>query len=246
MTAMAPLLEVRGVSVRYGHALALDDVDLTLASGEILTVLGSNGAGKSTLASVISGLVPATGGRITFDGTDVTTRPAHRRARLGITCVPELRGIFPGLSVSDNLAAGFFRLSRADRHEAIERAFTTFPALADRRNQSAGTLSGGERQMLALARVLASPPRLLIADEMSLGLAPRLVSSVFDGLRAAQEMGVAILLIEQFVDRALALADRALILRRGRVAWTGPASETNPEALGRLIGLGSDLQVEAR
>ena len=100
--------------------------------------------------------------------------------------------------------------------------------------------------MLALARVLASPPRLLIADEMSLGLAPRLVSSVFDGLRAAQEMGVAILLIEQFVDRALALADRALILRRGRVAWTGPASETNPEALGRLIGLGSDLQVEAR
>lgn len=246
MSAGTPLLAARGLSVRYGNAVALDEVELDLRRGEMLTVLGANGAGKSTLASALSGLVPVSAGTITFDGDDVTKLSAHRRARLGIAHVPELRGIFPGLSVADNVKAGFLRLSRFQRHEALERAFSTFPVLAERRNQAAGTLSGGERQMLALARVLADPPRLLIADEMSLGLAPRLVSEVFDGIRAAQAAGAAVLLIEQFVDRALALADRALILRRGSVAWTGVTSDVDPHALGRLLGLGGDLEVSAR
>lgn len=245
MTGSAELLVVRGLSVRYGSAVALDEVALELAHGELLAVLGSNGAGKSTLASAVSGLVPSSGGSITFEGADITRMPAHRRARLGIAHVPEARSIFPGLTVADNLGAGFLRLSRARRTEALDRAFSTFPVLAERRKQNAGTLSGGERQMLALARVLADPPRLLIADEMSLGLAPRLVSAVFDGIRAAREAGVAVLLVEQFVDRSLMLADRAMVLRRGRVAWAGPATDVDSRALGQLLGLGGDLEVGA-
>lgn len=231
-----PVLEFRRLSVRYGEALALADVDLAVHPGEVVAVLGANGAGKSTLGSAASGLVRSHSGTVHIDAVDVTEWPVHRRARSGIAHVPELRGVFTGLSVLDNLKAGTVRLGRRQQREAIARAFALFPILADRRKQNAGTLSGGERQMLALARVLSSPPRLLIADEMSLGLAPRLVAEVFDGLRRVREEGVAVLLVEQYVDRAVAIADRAVILRRGRLVWEGPAGQATDEVRAHYLG----------
>lgn len=236
----SPLLEVRGLGVRYGHATALRDVDIELGAGEVLAVLGSNGAGKSTLASAISGLVKPSAGVVRIEGRDVTSWPAYRRARLGVAHVPETERVFGGLSVADNLRAGVVRLPKRRRKEILERALSLFPVLAERSRQSASTLSGGERQMLSLARVLAEPPRLLIADEMSLGLAPRLVAEVFSGLRRVRDEGVAVILVEQFVDRAVDLADRAVILRRGSVVWQGDASEASGEVVAHYLGGGKE------
>jgi branched-chain amino acid transport system ATP-binding protein len=157
--------------------------------------------------------------------------------RLGVTYVPEGRGIFPHLSVLDNLRVLLrHAVGRAGRKDAIERAFETFPVLGERRHQRAGTLSGGEQQMLALARVLAAPPRLLVADEMSLGLAPRLVDLVFEALRVAKDEGVTVLLVEQYVERALTLADHAIVMRHGEVVWRGPAAEAHAQAVTGYLG----------
>lgn len=231
-----PLLEVRGLGVRYGHATALRDVSIELGAGEVLAVLGSNGAGKSTLGSAISGLVKPSAGVVRIEGRDVTSWPAYRRARLGVAHVPETERVFGGLSVADNLRAGVVRLPARRRKEILDRALSLFPVLAERSRQSASTLSGGERQMLSLARVLAEPPRLLIADEMSLGLAPRLVAEVFSVLGRIRDEGVAVILVEQFVDRAVDLADRAVILRRGSVVWQGDASEASGEVVAHYLG----------
>ncbi|MEX0665427.1 MAG: ABC transporter ATP-binding protein [Acidimicrobiia bacterium] len=233
----APVLEVEGLEVHYGEARAVFGVDLKIASGEVLAVLGPNGAGKSSLAAAITGRVSPAAGTVRIAGQDVTKSSAADISRLGVAYVPEERAIFPHLSVADNLRVLLrYAVPRDDRAAAVERALELFPVLGERRRQQAGTLSGGEQQMLSLARMLAAPPKLLIADEMSLGLAPRLVDLVFDSLRRAREEGVTILLIEQYVERALGIANDAVILRRGRIGWSGPASEAHAELVAGYLG----------
>ena len=233
----APILRARDLDVRYGASRALFDVSLELPRGRMVAVLGPNGAGKSTLARALSGLVPVTGGTIEYDGRDVTRWPAHRRRRAGLTYIPEGRGIFPGLSVLDNLRMAVRQAGgRAEREAAMDKAVALFRVLGERRYQRAGSLSGGEQQMLALARALAVDPQLVIADEMSLGLAPLVVDAVFEGLERARAQGITVLLIEQFVHRALQLADDCLILGWGRVGWSGRAADAGPEVLDRYLG----------
>lgn len=237
VSAVGPILRTDDLQVSYGSTRVLFGIDLEIAPGSVLTLLGPNGAGKSTFARAISGLIPAKAGRIEYDGVDVTNWPAHRRRRAGLAYIPEGRGIFPGLSVLENLrmscrGAG----SRATRSDAIEHALAMFPILDQRRGQRAGSLSGGEQQMLALAGALTTTPKLIIADEMSLGLAPLVVEQVFQGIEAARQSGVAVLLIEQFVHRALAMADTCAILGRGQVGWQGSASDAHGEVLDRYLG----------
>ncbi len=231
-----PILEVQDLDVRYGTSQALFGVSLTVAPGTVLAVLGTNGAGKSTLARAVSGLVSPSGGRVRFAGADVTGFSAHRIRRLGLTYIPEGRGIFPGLSVIDNLRMAVAQERRGDRPGAIDRAIERFPVLGRRRSQQAGSLSGGEQQMLALARALAVSPKLVIADEMSLGLAPLVAESVFEGLEEARRAGITIVLSEQFVHRALAMADSCVILTRGQVGWSGTASDAGQEVIDRYLG----------
>ena len=231
-----PLLTVEDLDVRYGPSQALFGVSFEVGPGSVLAVLGANGAGKSTLARSVSGLVPASAGKVVFDGRAITGRPTHRIRKLGLTYIPEGRGIFPGLSVIDNLRMAVGQEKRGERAGAIEAAIELFPVLGLRRTQRAGSLSGGEQQMLALARALAVPPRLIIADEMSLGLAPLVAEQVFQSLETARQTGITIVLIEQFVHRALQLADSCVILTRGRVGWSGPASEARQEVLDRYLG----------
>lgn len=234
---VAPLLKVEDLRVAYGGAQALFGVSLEVARGSAVAVLGANGAGKSTLARALSGVVKPSGGSILFDGRDITKLGAHRIARLGLAHVPEGRGIFRGLTVEDNLRVSLrYATSKPKRAEAIGHAFELFPVLGERRRQTAGTLSGGEQQMLALARVLAVSPKLALADEMSLGLAPLLVDSIFDALERVREAGVTLVIIEQFVERALRFADVAVILRRGRVAWSGSAAEAGNAVLEEYLG----------
>jgi len=232
-----PLLRVTDLEVAYGAARALFGVSLDVPARSVTAVLGANGAGKSSLASAIAGVVRPRAGRIEFDGHDLTGISAHRVSRLGLAYVPESRNLFPHLSVRDNLRAQIrFTAPRAQRAAALERALDLFPVLAERRRQAAGTLSGGEQQMLSLARVLAAPPKLLVADEMSMGLAPKMVDLVFESLARIRDEGVAVLLVEQFVERALAFADHAVILRHGLVGWTGPAHAAGDELLAEYLG----------
>jgi branched-chain amino acid transport system ATP-binding protein len=233
------LLEVRDLDVRYGEAQALFGVSLSLDAGRALAVLGANGAGKSSLAAAIAGVARPAGGYIALAGGTVSGWTPHAIARLGLAYVPEGRGIFPNLSVVDNLRAMLrYAVPRAQREPAVRRAFELFPILGERARQRAGTLSGGEQQMLALARVLVAPPRLLVADEMSLGLAPKMVDVVFESLARAREQGVTVLLVEQYVERALAFADDAVVLHQGEVAWSGPAADAGHAVLGGYLGNG--------
>jgi branched-chain amino acid transport system ATP-binding protein len=232
-----PLLEVTDVQVAYGEARALFGVSFSVPRGSVTAVLGANGAGKSSLASAIAGVVHPRAGRVVFDGQDITGKSSHTIAKLGLAYVPESRNLFPHLSVKDNLWAQLrFSLPREQRKDAFDRAMEMFPVLSQRRTQAAGTLSGGEQQMLALARVLAASPKLLIADEMSLGLAPRVVDLVFESLERAREDGVTVLLIEQFVERALGFADQAVVLRHGLVGWQGAAADAGDELLAEYLG----------
>lgn len=229
------LLQVDGLTVDYGNARALFGVSLQIERGSATAILGSNGAGKSSFARAISGVVTPSGGSVVFDGHDISRAPAHRIARLGLAHVPEGRGIFPGLSVEDNLRAGL-RRATDDLAGAIDHAYELFPVLGDRRRQLGGTLSGGEQQMLALARILAAPPKLAIADELSLGLAPLLIDEIFEALERARAAGVTLLIIEQFVDRALAFADDAVIMRGGRISWAGSADEAGDAVITEYLG----------
>ena len=205
-------------------------------------MLGANGAGKSTLARAVSGLVPSSGGTITFDGRDITKAKPHEIRRAGLVHIPEGRGIFPGLSVQENLRMAVRRVGTPDeRRSAIDHAYELFPRLAERRTQRAGTLSGGEQQMLALARALAVPPKLIIADEMSLGLAPLVVDFVFESIERAAETGVTIVLIEQFIHRALGLASQCVILKQGIGRVDRPGRRTpSQEVLDRYLGESAD------
>jgi ABC-type branched-subunit amino acid transport system ATPase component len=233
----AGTLVVTDLAVRYGDATALDGVSFTVDSGRAVAVLGPNGAGKSSLARSLSGLVPPAGGVVTLGGKNLSTLPPHLVRRAGLLQLPEGRGVFRSLSVNDNLKMAVSCVpGKRERAEAIDRALTVFPHLASRRRQTAGRLSGGEQQMLSLARALATSPLLLVADELSLGLAPKLVDLVFDSLERARQDGVTVVLIEQYVHRALAFADDCLILQRGRVAWHGPSAAAGAELLGGYLG----------
>jgi branched-chain amino acid transport system ATP-binding protein len=237
----APALEIDTVAASYGDAMALRGVSVSVPPGGTLAVLGANGAGKSTLARVISGLHRPLSGRVRIDGTDVTAWSAHRRARrCDVVHVLEGHGVFPRLTVRENLNIAFAGATGESKRGAqIDKALSQFPILAKRRKQAAGTLSGGERQILALARAVVAPPRLLIADEVSLGLAPRIVDQVFGLLRAAREAGTAMVVVEQYIDRALGLADEAIVLRRGEISWSGPAQGARARVHAEYLGSGA-------
>jgi len=234
-----PILELENVSAAYSTYRALFGVSLVVPEDGIIALVGSNGAGKSTLARVISGLVPASGGTIRVAGEDVTRFSAHRIARLGVVHVPEGRAIFSSLTVEENLTVSFGRrVGRRGTADALARAYQAFPVLAERRKQFGGTLSGGQQRILSLAKVLAVPPKLLIVDELSLGLAPVIVDQVYDGLIAIHQEGCALLVVEQQVDRVLAIADRAVLLVKGAVAWEGPARDARPTLEAQMLGGG--------
>ena len=231
MPAAAPgvhmsLLEIHDLSVRYGPVAAVRGVDLHVEAGEIVALLGANGAGKSSLLGAVAGLHPPAAGRISFDGAQIGGLPAERIVRLGIALAPEGRRVFPRLSVADNLRLG--AASRRDRDGiAADRArvLELFPVLQERLWQAAGTLSGGQQQMLAIGRALMSRPRLLLLDEPSLGLAPIIVAQIFELIGQLRRDGVTVLLVEQNAHRALALADRAYVLATGRIETSGTAAE---------------------
>jgi branched-chain amino acid transport system ATP-binding protein len=223
-----PLFELDSVSASYSSYRALFGVSMSVPERGIVALLGSNGAGKSTLARVATGLVPATAGAVRLDSVDITTLAAHQIARLGVAHVPEGRGLFSSLTVEENLTLGFRqKLGRNGVRGGLERAFAAFPVLAERRRQMGGTLSGGQQRMLSLARVLATAPRVLIVDELSLGLAPVVVDTVYEGLLTIRDTGCALIVVEQQVDRALAIADQAVLLAHGSVAWSGPAARAS-------------------
>jgi branched-chain amino acid transport system ATP-binding protein len=217
-TAPAPLLAIEGVIVRYNAIPALHSVSLTVEKGEIVTLLGANGAGKTTTLRTISGLLRASSGRILFQGMDITRLRPHRVTALGISHVPEGRGIFTNLSVRDNLDLGaYLRSNTREIEEDFQRVFTLFPVLKDRARQTSGTLSGGEQQMLAIGRALMARPRLLLLDEPSLGLAPQLVDAIFRTIVEICREGTTILLVEQNAHKALTIANRGYVLETGRV-----------------------------
>ncbi|MBV8161561.1 MAG: ABC transporter ATP-binding protein [Acidimicrobiia bacterium] len=232
-----PLLELENVDAGYAAFRALFGVSMVVPEGSAIALLGSNGSGKTSVARVISGLITPTAGRLRFAGEDVTGLSAWRLSRLGIAHAPEGRSVFASLTVEENLVLGFRQsLGRDGVAGGLERAYERFPALAGRRRQNAGTLSGGEQRMLSLARVFADPPRLLVVDELSLGLAPAAVDSVFDALEDIRGRGTTLVVIEQHVDRALALADLVVLLVKGRVVFRGSAAEVGEEVERLLPG----------
>jgi branched-chain amino acid transport system ATP-binding protein len=239
MSATPPRLELRNVDASYGPFRALFGVDLEIGPGSAMALLGANGAGKTTIARVCSGLLPPRNGTVWLDGVDVTGKHEHQFARLGVAHLVEGRSVFATLTVEQNL--GLFlrrRVPRANRPAAMERAYGFFPILAERRRQLAGTLSGGEQRMLSLATVLAEPPRLLICDELSLGLAPRIVEAVYDSLRPIRAEGTSLLIVEQEVHHALRLADAVTVLTTGEVAYRGAPSDLDDVEAHILAGGG--------
>lgn len=233
------MLELDNLHVYYGNIQALDGVSLRVEEGELATIVGSNGAGKTTTLMTISGVVWPRQGRVLIDGEDVTRMPPHKLVGRGIAHCPEGRLIFGRLSVAENLTLGSY--NRADRRQVrddVERVYDLFPRLLERRKQMAGTLSGGEQQMLAIGRALMSKPRLLMLDEPSLGLAPLLVERIFEVIEELHRGGVTILLVEQNAYQALRVADRAYVLETGRVRLSGPAAELidNPEIQAAYLG----------
>jgi branched-chain amino acid transport system ATP-binding protein len=235
------MLEVRGLDAGYGEALALRSLDLRVDDGEIVAVVGPNGAGKSTLVNVIAGIHRASAGTVEWDGIDLAGLPGHRVCDNGIAIVPEGRRLFPRMTVRENLELGAYRRSaRPHRDEGLAWVHELFPRLAERSSQLAGSLSGGEQQMVAIGRALMARPRVLLLDEPSLGLAPIIVDSVFDAIAAIHATGVSILLVEQSIDRSLTIAGRAYLLMEGRVTMSGPAAELLRSTEMRQTVLGLD------
>jgi len=220
------MLKLANVSAAYGSVPAISNVAIEVGAGEAVGLLGANGAGKSTTLRAISGLVKVSSGKVTFDGVDVASMPPHRIPELGIAHVPEGRQVFPEMTVQENLEIGaFVPKARAERARTIELVYEIFPRLAERRRQLAGTMSGGEQQMLAVGRGLMLKPRLLMLDEPSLGLAPVMTDVTFEKIGEIHRMGTAILLVEQNVSRALSLVQRAYVLESGRVIMHGTSQE---------------------
>jgi branched-chain amino acid transport system ATP-binding protein len=234
------MLKLESVSISYGAIQAVRDVSIEVPKGEVVTIIGANGAGKSTLLKSIVGLEPVAGGRISFDGQDITTTPAYRRTGMGVALSPEGRGVFSDQSVRDNLLLGAYskKSDSARTEQKIEQFFTMFPRLEERQEQLAGTLSGGEQQMLAIARALMSEPKLLLLDEPSLGLAPLIIRDIFNTIRALRETGLTILLVEQMANQALGVADRAYVLETGRITLQGKGSDllNDPKVRAAYLG----------
>ena len=220
---MPPLLRLRNVEARYGRFVALSGVSLIVPEGSVVALLGPNGAGKSTMLRTISGMIAPSRGEIVFDGRRIDGLADYRVARLGLAHIPEGRGIFPALSVRENLTMAAY--GGRNGHADLRRVFELFPVLERRKTQTAGTLSGGEQQMLSLARAIITKPRLLMLDELSLGLAPRLVTQLFEDVEAIRDSGTTILLVEQYVRYALRLADIVVILHKGKIRFIGEPGE---------------------
>jgi branched-chain amino acid transport system ATP-binding protein len=237
----APLLDVRDLCVSYGRAQVVHDVSIKVTKGALVTVIGSNGAGKTTLLNAVMGLLNARGA-ITFGDTPVISIPLESRVKAGMCLVPERRELFGDMPVEDNLRLGGIRRSRAERNETLEQIFAQFPRLKERRQQLAGTLSGGERQMLAMGRALMARPTLLMLDEPSLGLAPRIVRDIFHILTELRASGVSILLVEQNARAALQVADYAYVMELGAITTQGPPSEIAQDArlVESYLGLGGN------
>jgi branched-chain amino acid transport system ATP-binding protein len=233
------MLELRNVTAGYGHFTALWEVSLRVSQGEAVAVVGPNGAGKTTLLRVTSGVIAPRQGDLIFEGHVLSGRPAHEIVAHGIAHVPEGRRLFPRLTVADNLKMGAF-LPAARRHyrESLARVYTLFPVLAERQGQRAGTLSGGEQQMLAIGRALMSRPRLILFDEPSMGLAPVMVLRLFDLIRKVREEGYTILIVEQNVRQVLKLVDRAYLLEVGRIKMEGRAAELSEQDFVRKAYVG--------
>jgi branched-chain amino acid transport system ATP-binding protein len=234
------MLKLDSVSISYGAIQAVRDVSIEVPRGEVVTIIGANGAGKSTLLKSIVGLEPVAAGRISFDGQDITTTPAHRRTGMGVALSPEGRGVFSDQSVRDNLLLGAYskKSDPARTEQKIEQFFAMFPRLKERQEQFAGTLSGGEQQMLAIARALMSEPKLLLLDEPSLGLAPLIIKDIFNTIRALRETGLTILLVEQMANQALGVADRAYVLETGRITVQGKGADllNDPKVRAAYLG----------
>jgi branched-chain amino acid transport system ATP-binding protein len=233
------LLELDDIHVFYGQVEALKGVSLGVERGEIVALIGANGAGKTTTLKMISGVRPARRGTLRFDGSDITKLAGHRRVSLGLSQAPEGRGIFPGMTVYENLEMGGYD-RRDPLDDDFDRVFTLFPRLAERRGQMGGTLSGGEQQMLAIGRALMARPKVLLLDEPSMGLAPMLVSQIFSIIKEINEQGTTVLLVEQNAVQALSLAHRAYVLELGRVVREAPARDllNDPSVREAYLGAG--------
>jgi branched-chain amino acid transport system ATP-binding protein len=234
------MLKLDSVQVSYGAIQAVRGVSLEVPEGEVVTIIGANGAGKSTLLKSIVGLEAVTSGRVLLDGREITSVPPHIRTGLGIALSPEGRGVFPDQTVRDNLLLGAYlkKDNTARTDEKIERSFGLFPRLRERQEQVAGTLSGGEQQMLAIARALMSEPKLLLLDEPSLGLAPLIIKDIFRTIRTLREMGLTILLVEQMANQALGVADHAYVLETGQITHQGKGSDLLKDPKVRAAYLG--------
>lgn len=237
-TASEYMLEIHDVNAAYGPIQALRGVSMNVKEGEIVTLIGANGAGKSTLLMTLFGSPRASSGYIKYRGQDITQVPMHEISRLGIAQVPEGRRIFPGMTVEENLRMGTMPIGDEHQEPDLQKMFEMFPRLKERRNQRAGTLSGGEQQMLAIGRALMSRPRLLLLDEPSLGLAPLIVKQILNSLRTIAEQGTTIFLVEQNANHALRLADRGYVLVNGEIRMSGTGEEllANPEVRNAYLG----------
>ena len=239
MTVTSPLLELKGLQVAYGGIHAVKGIDLTVAQGELVCLIGANGAGKTTTLKGITGLQPVKSGTIRYAGEDITGKPAFELVRKGLSMVPEGRGVFGALTIEENLAMGAYaRNDRAAIHADVERVFGLFPRLKERHRQTAGTLSGGEQQMLAMGRALMSRPKLLLLDEPSMGLAPLMVQKVFETVLTVSREGVTILLIEQNAKLALEVSGRGYVMESGEITLQGEAKQllSDPKVRAAYLG----------
>jgi branched-chain amino acid transport system ATP-binding protein len=237
------LLEITGVGVHYGKIAALKDVTLAVDDGEIVALIGANGAGKTTTLKTISGLRPLSHGSIVFDGRDISRMPGHKRVTAGIGQAPEGRGVFPGMTVQENLLMGSYARKGSVSAE-LDEVYGLFPRLAERKAQYGGTMSGGEQQMIAIGRALMAKPRVLLLDEPSMGLAPILVQQIFDIIKQINDRGTTVLLVEQNAQQALQLAHRAYVLETGRVVKSAPAADLLDDPQVRAAYLGGDLELD--
>ena len=234
MTDMA-LLEVNNLEVNYGLIKAVKGVSFEVNQGEIVALIGANGAGKTTIMHALNCIIPKSGGNVTLNGMDITSMPAHKLVKLGMSQVPEGRRIFQELTVAENLGLGYYSKSNKEEYQRkLEEMYTYFPRLKERAKQVAGTLSGGEQQMLAMSRALMSSPSLLLLDEPSMGLSPLYVNTIFDMIKTVNSMGTTVLLVEQNAKKALSIANRAYVLDLGMITRTGTGAELlNDEAVKR-------------
>jgi branched-chain amino acid transport system ATP-binding protein len=236
------LLEVEDINVHYGKIAALKGMSIQVDEGEIVSLIGANGAGKTTTLKTISGLRPLTSGRIVFNGQDISKTPGHKRVLLGIGQSPEGRGVFPGMTVQENLLMGAY--TRKDELQGdLDEVYELFPRLAERKTQFGGTMSGGEQQMIAIGRALMTKPKVLLLDEPSMGLAPMLIAQIFDIIREINKRGTTVLLVEQNAQQALKLSDRAYVLETGRVVQSARGADLLNDPKVRAAYLGGDLGV---